>query len=149
MDGDRGMEFLHVGMKVDDIHRSSELYHKLFGIDWEPVREYRLDAVTGEGTVESSTTLVTHGRTASGFEIEMVQVLDGHTSDEVVLGSREGLSHFGFTVADLDAAIGEAESRNLSKVSEYRSDYVDFAFFRGGDLGGALAQLIQFHQPRR
>jgi hypothetical protein len=112
------------------------------------VREYSIDAVAGDGTVESSTTLVTHGKTKSGFEIEMIQVLDGHTADEVVLGSREGVSHFGFTVPDLDTAIGDAEARDLRKVSEYRSEYVDFAFFTGGDLGGALAQLIQFHQPR-
>jgi catechol 2,3-dioxygenase-like lactoylglutathione lyase family enzyme len=142
------MDFLHVGMKVDDIHRSTELYRTLFGIDWEPVREYRLAAEADDGTVESSTTLVTHGKTASGFEIEMIQVLEGHTPDEVVLGSREGVSHFGFTVPDFDVAIGAAEARGLRKISEYRSEYVDFAFFSGGDLGGALAQLIQFNQPR-
>jgi Glyoxalase/Bleomycin resistance protein/Dioxygenase superfamily len=120
----------------------------LFGIEWDPVQEYRLDSVTSDGTVEASTTLVTHGKTASGFEIEMIQVIEGHTADEVVLGSREGVSHFGFTVPNLDAAIGAAEAHDLRKVSEYRSGYVDFAFFSGGALGGALAQLIHFHQPR-
>jgi catechol 2,3-dioxygenase-like lactoylglutathione lyase family enzyme len=143
------MEFLHVGLKVDDIHRSTEMYRTMFGIDWEPIREYALDDVTLNGEVSPSRTLVTHGRTANGFEIEMIQVLDGHTADEVALGSREGVSHFGFTVPDLDAAIADAEARGLQKVSEWRSEYVDFAFFDGAGLGGALAQLIHFNQERR
>jgi len=63
------MEFLHVGLKVDDIHRSTEMYRTMFGIDWEPIREYALDDVTLNGEVSPSRTLVTHGRTANGFEI--------------------------------------------------------------------------------
>jgi hypothetical protein len=142
------MEFLHQGLKVDDIHESNWLYPSLFGIDWEPIKEHYLDDVTLNGEIEACRTLVTHGKTASGFEIEMIQVLEGHTADEVALGTREGLSHFGFTVPDLDAAINHAEERGLRKVSEYGSEYVDFVFFDGGGLGGALAQLIHFNRPR-
>jgi catechol 2,3-dioxygenase-like lactoylglutathione lyase family enzyme len=142
------MDFLHVGMKVADIRASSALFAELFGITWEPVREYRLQTVTLEGSVSPSTTLVTHGTTASGVEIEMVQVTDGRTADELVLGDREGLSHIAFTVADLDAAAQGARHRGLHLVSEYRSDDVDFAFFASPQLGGVLAQLVQFKQPR-
>ncbi len=143
------MDFLHVGMKVEDIHKSSSLYAELFGIDWEPIKEHQLTDVTLEGAIEPSRTLVTHGTTASGFEIEMIQVLEGRTADELTLGTREGLSHFGFTVPDLDCAIEEAEARGLRKVSEYRSEYVDFVFLEGDNLGGALAQLIHFNQSRQ
>ncbi len=143
------MEFLQVGLKVDDIHRTSEMYGALFGIEWEPVREYTLDDATLHGQVTPSRSLVTHGRTSTGVEIELVQVLDGHTADEVVLGDREGISHFGFTVPDLDAAIAEGEARGLRNVSEWRSEYVDFAFLDGAGLGGALIQLIHFNQERR
>ncbi len=143
------MDFLHVGMKVDDIHQSSRLYAKLFGIEWEPIKEHHLADATLEGVIEPSRTLVTHGKTASEFEIEMIQVLEGHTPDEIALGAREGLSHFGFTVPDLDVAIEEAEAHGLRKVSEYRSEYVDFVFLDGCDLGGPLAQLIHFNQPRQ
>jgi hypothetical protein len=82
------MDFLHVGMKVSDIRASSALFAELFGIAWEPVREYPLQTITLEGSVSPSTTLVTHGTTTSGVEIEMVQVTEGRTADELVLGER-------------------------------------------------------------
>jgi catechol 2,3-dioxygenase-like lactoylglutathione lyase family enzyme len=142
------MDFLHVGMKVSDIGASSALFAELFGIAWEPVREYPLQTITLEGSVSPSTTLVTHGTTTSGVEIEMVQVTEGRTADELVLGEREGLSHIAFTVPDLDAAAEDAQRRGLRQVSEYRSDDVDFAFFASPQLGGVLVQLVQFKRPR-
>lgn len=142
------MSFLHVGMKVRDIERSARCYAALFGIEWEPVREYQLSDITLEGTVTPSRTLVTHGKTAEGFEIELVQVLDGAIADDIVLGGREGVSHLAFTVEDLDVAAAEMRERGLRLVSEYRSQYVDFGFFTGDDLGGLLTQLVHFREPR-
>jgi len=142
------MGFLHVGMKVHDIERATRCYAEWFGISWEPVREYQLSHITLEGDEAPSRTLVTHGKTAEGFEIEMVQGLEGTTADDLVLDGREGVSHIAFTVGDLDTAIAEATGRGLRLVSEYRSEQVDFAFFAGDDLGGLLAQLVHFKQPR-
>ena len=143
---DAAMGFLHVGMKVHDIERATRCYAALFGIAWEPVREYRLSHITVDGDGSPSRTLVTHGKTAEGFEIEMVQVLEGKVADDLVLDGREGMSHIAFTVDDLDTAIGEATKGGLRLVSEYRSEQVDFAFFAGDDLGGLLAQLVHFKQ---
>jgi catechol 2,3-dioxygenase-like lactoylglutathione lyase family enzyme len=142
------MDFLHVGLKVHDIARSAQLYAALFGIEWEPVQEYRLSDITVQGSVTPSRTLVTHGRTAQGFELEMVQVLDGAIADDLVLDGREGVSHLAFTVDDLDAATVRVGERGLRLVSEYRSERVDFGFFAGVDLGGLLTQLVHFKQPR-
>ena len=135
---DAAMGFLHVGMKVHDIERATRCYTAAFGIAWEPVREYQLSHITLESDLAPSRTLVTHGKTAQGVEIEMVQVLEGS----------EGVSHIAFTVGNLDTAIAEATERGLRLVSEYRSEQVDFAFFAGDDLGGVLAQLVHFKQPR-
>lgn len=143
------MDFLHVGMKVHDIGRSARLYAAAFGIAWEPVREYRLSDITLEGNVTPSRTLVTHGKTSQGFEIEMIQVLDGTVADDVVLGGREGVSHLAFTVDDLDTAAAEAREHGLRLISEYRSEQVDFGFFTGDELGGLLTQLVHFKQPRQ
>jgi catechol 2,3-dioxygenase-like lactoylglutathione lyase family enzyme len=143
------MDFLHVGMKVHDIERSARLYAAAFGIVWEPVREYQLSDITLEGRVTPSCTLVTHGKTSQGFEIEMIQVLDGAAADDIVLGGREGVSHLAFTVDDLDTAAAQASEHGLRLVSEYRSDYVDFGFFTGDELGGLLTQLVHFKQPRQ
>jgi len=145
---DAAMGFLHVGMKVRDIGRATRFYAAAFGIAWEPVREYQLSHITLEGDEAPSRTLVTHGKTAEGFEIEMVQGLEGTTADDLVLDGREGVSHIAFTVGNLDTAIAEATERGLRLVSEYRSEQVDFAFFAGDDLGGLLAQLVHFKQPR-
>jgi methylmalonyl-CoA/ethylmalonyl-CoA epimerase len=145
---DAAMGFLHVGMKVDDVERTTRCYTAAFGIAWEPVREYQLSHITMEGEAVPSRTLVTHGKTAQGFEIEMVQVLEGKVADDLVLDGREGVSHIAFTVDNLDTAIAEATERGLRLVSEYRSEQVDFAFFDGDDLGGVLAQLVHFKQPR-
>ena len=145
---DAAMGFLHIGMKVHDIERATRCYTAAFGIAWEPVREYQLTDITVDGDAAPSRTLVTHGKTAEGFEIEMVQGLEGKTADDLVLDGREGVSHIAFTVDNLDTAIAAAIERGLRLVSEYRSEQVDFAFFDGDDLGGVLAQLVHFKQPR-
>lgn len=109
---------------------------------------YQLSDITLNGDAVPSRTLVTHGKTAQGFEIEMVQVLEGEVADDLVPDDREGVSHIAFTVDDLDAAIATAAERGLRLVSEYRSEQVDFAFFAGDDLGSLLAKLVHFKRPR-
>jgi catechol 2,3-dioxygenase-like lactoylglutathione lyase family enzyme len=142
------MEFLHVGMKVDDIQRSRAVYGQLFGMTWEPVSEYALADAVLEGEVSPSRTLVSHGWTADGAEIEMVQVVEGRTADHLVLGDREGLSHVAFRVDDLATAVANAEAAGLRRVSSWSSPAVDYVFFSGAALGGLLVQLVQFKTPR-
>lgn len=89
---DATMGFLHVGMKVHDIERATQCYTSVFGIAWEPVREYQLSHITLESDLAPSRTLVTHGKTAQGVEIEMVQVLEGEVADDLVLDDR-GIAH--------------------------------------------------------
>lgn len=143
------MEFLHVGMQVKDIYASSALYGKLFGIAWEPIKEYvGVGTTLIDGKEVPNRTLVTHGRTASGFEIEMIQGVVGSSADDLVLEGREGLSHFAFLVDDVDDAVRVAEGNGLKAVSDYRSEYVDFSFLAGDTLGGALVQLVRFNRAR-
>lgn len=142
------MQFLHVGMKVDDIERSRALYGALFGMTWEPVSEYSLTDAVLEGEVSPSRTLVSHGWTADGAEIEMVQVLEGRTADHLVLDEREGLSHVAFCVDELASAVAKAEAAGLRRVSEWSSPAVDYVFLSGAALGGLLVQLVHFKKPR-
>jgi catechol 2,3-dioxygenase-like lactoylglutathione lyase family enzyme len=141
------MEFLHFGMKVNDIETSSTLYGSLLGISWEAVKEYAVD-LDFAGTTESGRSLVSHGLTAGGVEIEMVQVLAGRSPDTDALGPREGVSHIAYRVDDLDAAVARAEQSGLQLICSYRSEQVDFVFCDGPGLGGILLQLVQFHGPR-
>lgn len=141
------MKFLHVGFAVKDIHRSIALYAELFGIRWQPVKEYVI-TTTVDGRENPTRALVTHGYTDSGFEFEMVENLAGISADSLILGDREGLSHLAFTVDDLAAARADAERRGLTMVTEFRSPKVDFQFFKDERLAGALVQLVQFHGER-
>ena len=141
------MEFLHVGLQVKDIQASSQFYAEMFGIKWEPIKEYESEEEDASGASVRFATLVTHGWTPNGFEIEMVQRLGpGNPAPPPEIGY--GLDHIAFTVEDFDGALAEAEERGLEKTSEYRSDYADYAFFTGDVLGGTLAQLVQYKQPR-
>ena len=95
-----------------------------------------------------SRTLVSHGWTADGTEIEMVQVVEGRTADHLVLGDGEGLSHVAFSVEDLDSAVATAVAAGLRRVAEWSSPAVDYVFLSGTALGGVLVQLVQFKAPR-
>ncbi|MGH8444590.1 MAG: VOC family protein [Solimonas sp.] len=141
------MKFLHVGFAVKDIHRSIGLYAGLFGIRWEPVKEYAITTFIG-GKANPTRALVTHGLTDSGFEFEMVENVEGISADSLILGDREGLSHLAFTVEDLPAARAEAEARGLMTVTEFSSPKVDFIFLKDERLAGALVQLVKFHGAR-
>ncbi len=141
------MKFLHVGFAVKDIHRSTELYGRLFGIEWEPVKEFSITN-TIEGRENPSRSRVTHGYTDSGFEFEMVENLAGTSADSLILGDREGLSHLAFTVDDLPAERQRLEAEGLRMVCEFTSPKVDFQFFKDERLAGALVQLVQFHGER-
>jgi len=143
------MEFLHVGMMVSDIDRSIAFYRDVLGIKWEPVKEYRLEGGTFRGEpAEPSRTLVSHGLTPSGVEIEMVQALEGQIPDHLALGRRQGLSHIAFTVDNLDEAAALLEARGLKNVAEHRADTHAYAFFQGDALGGPLVQLVELKGPR-
>lgn len=141
------MEFLHVGFAVKDIHRSAALYRDLFGMRFEPVREYAL-TTQHEGRDNPIRVLVTHGFTTSGVEFEMVQSLSGVSSDSLVLGDREGLSHMAFRVDDLPAERARLQARGLEPIYTFASDQIDYEFFAGPDLAGILIQLVCFHVPR-
>jgi hypothetical protein len=82
-------------------------------------------------------------------EIELVQAIEGRVPDTEALGSREGVSHIAYRVDGLEAAKADAAQAGLKPVCAYHSDYVDFAFYSGPDLGGLLLQFVQFHAARK
>src|SRR5207247_737116 len=80
------MEFLHFGLKVDDIAATSGLLGRLLGVSFEPIEEYAIE-LDFAGGPEAGRTLVTHGLTERGVEIELVQAIDGRVPDTEVLGT--------------------------------------------------------------
>ena len=137
------MRLLHFGFAVRDIGTTSAAYRELFGIEWEPVARYAL--ADGEGGEQVS--LVTHGHTGDGTEIEMVQTVSGDTVDARWFGDREGVSHIAFQVDDLAAERARLSEMGVEIVGDGSAPRADWFFVRDERLGGALVQLVQLNRP--
>jgi len=142
------MNLLHFGFKVKDIARSTALYADLFGIVWDPIREYDVP-VTVDGAARRNRSLVTHGKTSDGIEIEMVQPIDGEVTDDIALDGREGISHVAFKVIDLAAERARLRARGVRIVGEGSAPRADWLFVADPWLGGALVQLVQLHGDKQ
>jgi len=140
------MKFLHFGFKVNDIEKTSQAYSELFGLAWEPIKEFTLRSRVGDRTGETRSR-VTHAWTEDGTEIELVETVEGHSVDTELMGEREGLSHLAFAVDDLAAERAKAEARGLNVLSEGTAPRASWIFIHDDRLGGALVQLVQLHEP--
>jgi hypothetical protein len=141
------MNLLHFGFKVKDIAQSSALYAELFGIVWDPIREYDVPVMV-DGQARRNRSYVTHGKTSDGIEIEMVQPIEGEVPDDIALGDREGISHVAFTVLDLAAEKARLLKRGIAIVNEGTAPRADWLFVADPWLGGALVQLVQLHEGK-
>ncbi len=142
------MNLLHFGFKVNDIARSSAIYADLFGVVWDPVREYDVP-VSVNGQARRNRSLVTHGKTSDGIEIEMVQPIEGEVPDDIALGDREGISHVAFAVHDLQSERARLLARGIEIVNEGTAPKADWLFVTDDRLGGVLVQLVQLHQEKQ
>jgi catechol 2,3-dioxygenase-like lactoylglutathione lyase family enzyme len=138
------MDLLHLGFAVRDIETTSQAYRDLFGVAWAPIARYVLPDPDGGADQVS---LVTHGRTGDGVEIEMVQTVSGQTVDARWFGDREGLSHIAFKVEDLSAERARLAALGVEIVGEGSAPRADWFFVRDERLGGALVQLVQLREP--
>ena len=141
------MNLLHFGYKVKDIEQATRAYAELFGIVWDPIREYDVP-VTVDGKPGRNRSYVTHGKTGDGIEIEMVQPIEGEVPDDIALGDREGISHVAFTVVDLAREKARLKARGIRIVNEGTAPRADWLFVSDPWLGGALVQLVQLHQEK-
>ena len=139
------MDLLHFGFKVKDIDRAMSAYGDLLGIQWDPVVEHSADDMVVDGYHAPSRVRVTHGKTANGVEIELVQLVEGHTTDDLVMGDREGISHMAFVVDDLEQCRAELAAKGYRVVNEGKAPRADWIFTHDEKLGGALLQFVKFN----
>jgi catechol 2,3-dioxygenase-like lactoylglutathione lyase family enzyme len=142
------MNLLHFGFKVKDIARTSAIYADLFGIVWDPIREYDVPVVV-DGQARRNRSYVTHGKTSDGIEIEMVQPIEGEVPDDIALGDREGISHVAFAVQSLEQEKARLLARGIEIVNEGTAPRADWLFVADHRLGGALVQLVQLHEEKQ
>jgi catechol 2,3-dioxygenase-like lactoylglutathione lyase family enzyme len=139
------MRFMHFGFKVHDIEKTSAAYRELFGLDWEPIKEFTLPTRVGDSFADARSK-VTHAWTDDGVEIELVQTVEGLSVDDALLGDREGMSHIAFQVEDLAAERAKAEARGANILSEGTAPRASWFFILDERLGGALVQLVELHE---
>jgi catechol 2,3-dioxygenase-like lactoylglutathione lyase family enzyme len=138
------MDLLHFGFAVRDIETTSQAYRELFGVAWDPIVRYVLPDPDGD---VDQVSLVTHGRTRDGVEIEMVQTVSGQTVDARWFEGREGVSHVAFKVENLEAERARLTAMGIQIVGEGSAPRADWFFVRDDRLGGALVQLVQLREP--
>lgn len=138
-------KFLHFGFKVKNIHESVKTYGDLLGIKWDPIIEFQTEEQDLLGKQTPLRIYLTHGHTADGTEIEMIQLIDGDVPDRIALGDREGISHIAFSVDDLEAARADAKEQGMKVVSEGKAPRANWIFVADDKLGGALVQLVKFN----
>jgi catechol 2,3-dioxygenase-like lactoylglutathione lyase family enzyme len=139
------VKFLQVGFKVNDIERASRAYAELFGLQWEPVKEFTMQHRVGDhvGPVRSR---VTHAWTDDGTEIELVETAEGHSVDVELMGEREGISHIAFQVDDLAAERAKFEAKGVRIVGEGTAPRASWFFVMDDRLAGAVVQIVQLHE---
>jgi hypothetical protein len=120
-------------------------YGELLGIEWDPVVEHCTDDMVVDGNHGSSRVKVTHGKTANGVEIELVQLVAGHTTDDLVMGDREGISHMAFLVDDLEQCRAGLAAKGYRVVNEGKAPRADWIFTHDAKLGGALLQFVKLN----
>ena len=143
------MNLLHFGLKVKDIERAMQAYGDLLGIKWDPVVEHSAADMLIDGVHGPSRVKVTHGLTANGVEIELVQLVEGHTTDDLVMGDREGISHMAFLVDDLDRCRSDLVAKGYRIVNEGSAPRADWLFTHDEKLGGALLQFVKLNHLTR
>ena len=139
------MRCLHFGFKVNDIEKTSRAYAELFGLEWEPIKEFEMTSRVGD-EVGPTRSKVSHAWTEDGCEIELVETVTGKSVDTDLMGTREGLSHLAFQVDDLAAERARLEGKGVVVISEGTAPRASWFFVKDERLGGALVQLVQLHQ---
>lgn len=125
-----------IGIVVDDLERTMDLYEQLFGI--EPF-------LTLESPVNSAKLKI--GLFYLGdIQVELIQVLEGKTIHSKFLEKRgEGLHHLAFFVDNIEKELKSLEKGGIKVLEKGRVlEEVKYAYLDTEKLLGVVLELIQF-----
>lgn len=125
-----------VGIVVNDLERTMDLYEQLFGI--EPF-------LTLESPVNSAKLKI--GLFFLGdIQVELIQVLEGKTIHSEFLEKRgEGFHHLAFFVDNIEKELKSLEKGGIKVLERGRVlDEVKYAYLDTEKLLGVVLELIQF-----
>jgi methylmalonyl-CoA/ethylmalonyl-CoA epimerase len=128
----------HIGIAVNDIEKSLEIYRDLLGLELEETHEVPDQKVR--------TAFFPVGET----HLELVQPTEGNVTMRKFLEKRgEGVHHICFEVKDIEAALAELKARGARLIDEIPREIEGgkkkIAFLHPKSTGGVLIELYQIN----
>lgn len=136
----------HVGVIVQDLDKSVQLYESVFGIG--PFRQIELRR---EGTFRGQPATFS-ARIAIAelgpVNFELIEPLEGPSTWAEYLASKgEGLHHLGFVVPDLEEATARLADHGVASIQSAWLEQAGFAYFDPDKTTGIVFEMVQRRQP--
>lgn len=128
----------HIGIAVNDIEKSLEIYRDLLGLELESTHEVPAQKVL--------TAFFPVGET----HLELVQPTEGNVTIRKFLEKRgEGIHHICFEVEDIETALAALKARGARLIDEVPREIEGskkkMAFLHPKSTGGVLIELYQIN----
>lgn len=130
----------HIGIIVDNVESSLNLYQRLFDIDDSRIR---LVPPAGEPTPDTRFAFLPIG----GTEFELIEPISENFRN--FLGNpKPGINHIAFTVSDIDRAVALMQAKGIRLGHVTKDGILDMktsrvAYFNPDDTGGVLIEFVQ------
>jgi len=130
----------HVGIIVDDVQASIELYKKIYDIGEE---EVRVMPPFEEKDAESRFAFIPLG----GQEFELIQPIS-EKFKQMVGNPPPGINHIAFTVTDIEKAVERMKEKGVRLGHVTKDGILDMkrskvAYFNPEDTGGILIEYVE------
>ncbi len=130
----------HLGVYVEDMDASIELYKKLYDIE-----DHQIRVVPPPGTEnpESRFAFIPVG----GMDYELIQPISENFK-KMVGNPPPGINHIAFTVTDIDKAVERMQQKGVRLGHVTKDGILDMktsrvAYFNPEDTGGILIEFVQ------
>jgi len=130
----------HLGVVVDDIRSSVELYKKIYDIDDSDIKIF---PPYEDAKAETRFAFIPLG----GADFELIQPIS-EKFREFIGNPDKGMNHIAFTVTDLDRAVALMQAKGVRLGHVTREGILDMkqsrvAYFNPEDTGGVLVEFVE------
>jgi methylmalonyl-CoA/ethylmalonyl-CoA epimerase len=134
-------KFNEIAIVVKDIKKAVEYYTNSFGLHFEEIKEYKIDAIE-KGKPNSYTQAAAFAKLGP-TEIELIQIVKGESiHTEFLKTNGEGVHHLGFMVKDLEKEMINSNAMGLKLISSFEiAGVMVFAYYE--KTNGIMIELVQ------
>jgi len=130
----------HVGVIVDDVQASIELYKKLYDVE---DRDIKIVPPSSEPAPETRFAFIPLG----GMEFELIQPISENFKN-FIGNPPNGINHIAFIVKDLQKAVALMQEKGVRLGHVTRDGILDMqrskvAYFNPEDTGGILVEFVE------